>query len=238
MSFKYTSNALTSLQRTLSQPRLNRYFGLAGGDAELAVKHHEWNAHLSQALQLPLQSFEITLRNVLSEQLEITYGSNWFDAINGHMDAHWQRKLAEIKNDLSRKGKVPYSAPDIIAQTTFGYWVALMDSKYDRLWWKFCLQKAFRAPAPGFSRRRIHACTKTLNQLRNRIAHHEPVYDRPLDQELTDLLLVSRWICPDTGDWIDSQSLGFRNLWKNRPTQRKTVFKNKEERWGAINWNV
>jgi hypothetical protein len=39
-----------------------------------------------------------------------------------------------------------------------------------------------------------------IHQLRNRIAHHEPIHNRPLARLHEDALLVAEWACPGTRD--------------------------------------
>jgi hypothetical protein len=39
-----------------------------------------------------------------------------------------------------------------------------------------------------------------------RIAHHEPIHNRPLEQMHADVHLVSGWICPTACMWISSHS--------------------------------
>jgi hypothetical protein len=42
-----------------------RYVNLAGGDKALALELHAWNAELGGSLHLPMQHFELLLRNSL-----------------------------------------------------------------------------------------------------------------------------------------------------------------------------
>jgi SAICAR synthetase len=71
----------------------------------------------------------------------------------------------------------------------------------------------------GFSRVKVHADTRTLNNLRNRIAHYEPIYHRQLNLELDSLLVITRWICPDAADWIYGQAAAFQRTWNKTPSE-------------------
>jgi hypothetical protein len=61
-------------------------------------------------------------------------------------------------------------------------------------------------------RQDVHAAVRDLHLLRNRIAHHEPIHNRPLSQ----LLTVAGWICPTTCAWIGTRSQ-MPALLKQRP---------------------
>ena len=67
-----------------------------------------------------------------------------------------------------------------------------------------------RPETPGIEgrgmRRDVHDAMQELHLLRNRIAHHEPIYNRPLGR-LHDLALTTAgWICPVTRQWMAGRS--------------------------------
>ena len=43
-------------------------------------------------------------------------------------------------------------------------------------------------------------------KLRNRIAHHEPIFTRRLDEDHTRILQVTGWISPRARAWIECRS--------------------------------
>ena len=40
------------------------------------------------------------------------------------------------------------------------------------------------------------------DDLRNRVAHHEPLHHRPLADDAALLLELLQWMCPDTHTWV------------------------------------
>jgi hypothetical protein len=54
--------------------------------------------------------------------------------------------------------------------------------------------------------------------LRNRIAHHEPIHNRPLEQLHSDIRVVSGWVCPIASAWISSHS-SVETMLRLRPRQ-------------------
>ena len=45
-----------------------------------------------------------------------------------------------------------------------------------------------------------------VRQLRNRIAHHEPILHYRLDSEYCRVLEATEWICPITAAWVGATS--------------------------------
>jgi hypothetical protein len=79
---------------------------------------------------------------------------------------------------------------------------ALLAGHYDRTLWRNCLFRAF----PGQGRRRVHDAVQRLHHARNRLAHHEPMFNRPIAHLHQDALDVAGWICPITRSWIERHS--------------------------------
>jgi hypothetical protein len=91
----------------------------------------------------------------------------------------------------------------VVAELPFGFWRYLLASRYERTLWRTSIYRAF----PGQGRRQpVHARLADLHQLRNRIAHHEPVHNRPLARLHDDAMLVAEWACPGTRTWIAARS--------------------------------
>jgi hypothetical protein len=55
-------------------------------------------------------------------------------------------------------------------------------------------------------RRDVHDAIRDLHVLRNRIAHHEPIHNRPLEMLHEQALTVAEWVCPVTRRWIAARS--------------------------------
>jgi hypothetical protein len=55
-------------------------------------------------------------------------------------------------------------------------------------------------------RAEAHKPLDYLRTLRNRIAHHEPIFTRHLAADFRSILEVSGWICTKTADWIRHHS--------------------------------
>jgi len=97
----------------------------------------------------------------------------------------------------------------VVAELPFGSWRYLLASRYERTFWRTGLYWAF----PGQGRRQaVYTRLAGIHQLRNRIAHHEPIHNRPLARLHDDALLVAEWACPGTRTWIAARSAAPRLL--------------------------
>jgi hypothetical protein len=72
--------------------------------------------------------------------------------------------------------------------------------------WLPCLRDAFPGIRGTGLRRDVHDALRDLHLLRNRIAHHEPIHNRPLAQLHAVALTAAGWICPTTQAWIAARS--------------------------------
>lgn len=70
--------------------------------------------------------------------------------------------------------------------------------------WRPALYKAF--PNARMKRTRVHQPLDYLRTFRNRIAHHEPIFNRHLQKDYDSILMITGWICSKTTDWIKHHS--------------------------------
>ena len=59
---------------------------------------------------------------------------------------------------------------------------------------------------PRLSRKAAHAPLDYLRTLRNRIAHHEPIFNRHLAKDHERILEVAGWLSPPIRTWIERHS--------------------------------
>src|SRR5438309_9634692 len=105
---------------------------------------------------------------------------------------------------------------DVVASLTLGFWADILHYEmYDQMW-RECTHKAFPNRPKGTRRGSIAPAIKRLKNLRNRVAHHEPIFHLPLVQEHKDVTEISWWICPVTSAWVARHSR-FNDVWTNQP---------------------
>lgn len=211
--FTLNNEILETLEAVLSQERMTTYTTATGGDKEKALRLYTWNIAVSAAFYGPLQSLEVSLRNSMHQQLSLVYGPDWYDNNACGLDAQSVKRVREAKDKLN-KGRYPIDPPHMVAELPFGFWVALLGKgghytfgnkkNYDMTLWRPALHKAF--PHSRLSRRDTHRPLDYLRTLRNRIAHHEPIFSRHLQKDFQSILDVTGWICPATSRWIKNHS--------------------------------
>ena len=184
-SFSIDPSLHAKLSASLSPARLSTYLTAVGGDADQAIRLHVWNTAISAAFYGPLQSLEVTLRNALDQQLAKMFGPAWMDAPACPLDAYGRWCIETAKRELS-KAHADLAPSRIVAALSFGFWVSLLSpggqlswpsgpsAHYEMTLWRPVLRLAF--PYASGSRKAVHRPINTLRTLRNRIAHHEPIF--------------------------------------------------------------
>ena len=209
------SDILEAVEVALSPKRLITYVMAASGDRKIALQLHAWNTAVSAAFYGPLQGLELTLRNAMNRQLVRKYGEEWYDDnSDAELDQHACRHVASTKNRLERFYSSAEAA-QIVANLSFGFWVSLVgpggkrgnncEANYEKTLWRPALRQAFRYPKP-LLRKEVHIRLDRLRNLRNRIAHHEPILARDLEKDHQDILELADLICPETAEWIKQRS--------------------------------
>lgn len=211
--FDLQDDVLQALEASLSPERMETYVQEAGGDREKALRLYTWNTAISAAFYGPLQGLEVALRNAIHRELDAVYGPDWYDNPACGLDSGALERIDAAKRTL-RKSRYPVDPPHMVAELAFGFWVSLLGSggwapdrskrDYEKTLWRKCLYKAF--PHARLSRKQAHAPLDYLRTFRNRIAHHEPIFDRHLKADYQSILKVSGWMCPKTRNWIEHHS--------------------------------
>jgi hypothetical protein len=198
------------LRARLAPARFDKYVAAAGGDPVLALRLYEWNIQASSSLHGAIGQFEVLLRNALDVQL-----SKYHRTVLGGDGSWWKDPAMPLHNDLAdlvsdacrraRRGGVPETHGKVIAELMFGFWRFVLDARHSGTLWAPALRHAFPHLRPK-TRSEVYDRVERLNALRNRVAHHEPVHQVPLEDRWQDLLTVAGWICPTTAAWIWSGS--------------------------------
>lgn len=178
MVAKFTSD----LERLVSIPRLERYRDHHGDNLETAI-NYLWNSMISEALVQALSAMEVSLRNAVHRTFSEYSGTEyWFQAI---LHPNEMKMVDDVWKRLSNRHRHPPTPGQMIAELTFGFWPTLFKSDYHDLWWK---NKAvlFKAvfphiphglpPKRSITRKDIHERVELCKNLRNRVMHHEPIY--------------------------------------------------------------
>ena len=213
-SFSYEGDILGDLEASFSPERMSTYLRAARGDREKAIHLYTWNTAISAAFYGPLQGLEVALRNAVHRQLAGCYGAAWYDNSAAGFDMGCLVRIANAKTEVARAGH-SVGPPRVVAALSFGFWISLLGSggridprrkaDYEKTLWRPALRGAF-PHCRILRRKQAHNPLNGLRTLRNRIAHHEPIFARRLMEDHERILDVTGWISPGTRTWIERHS--------------------------------
>jgi hypothetical protein len=186
---------------TLTPPRLTKYLVATNNDPHRALRLYALNTRVSAEFLADLHYVEIALRNRFDEQLTLAFGASWFDH-PGFRALLPQRSVDILQAARSKATKhLPAGAivkpGKVIAELSFGFWLMLTNPPFEHTLWVPYLHKAFRPRRPP-ARSAFNATLEKLRLLRNRVAHHEPIFHVKLQEHHEVLANVCRLLCPAT----------------------------------------
>jgi hypothetical protein len=193
---------------TLSIPRFATYLDACNNANEAALRLYGWNARVSSAFLFPLHLFEICIRNAVANAATATYSPTWPWA------ATFERSLPDYQHfsprreivKVRQRHQAPQSTGKVIADLKFAFWVSMFTGRHDRRLWRPHLKIEFPNTPPGMTvervRTRIYAVADEVRQLRNRIAHHEPIFRRDLIASYEAIEEIVGYRCADTLAWM------------------------------------
>ena len=196
----------------LTRPRLKKYLEEAKRynaddeeDYDFALRLYIWNTALGAAFYGPLQALEITLRNAVNKQFTHAYSKNWHSKkldetkLGGYLTKEIEDAQKYWKDKKNKEIGKSDAAEGIISQFSLRFWVKLF--KRDDLW-NSILCNAFQNE--NLSRYDVHSRLENILTLRNDIAHHEPIFDRPnLEADMANILDILGWLNPEAKAWVE-----------------------------------
>lgn len=204
----FSALELSNIPLVLSEPRFTTYLQHSGNDRELALKLYKWNIELSAAFVIPLHILEVAIRNAVVEVLESVHTSNWpwnqgfiISLPDPPRHAYNPRKnLENVARNQPTMGKV-------VAELKFVFWQKMFTQRHDgRLWNNYIKTQFSNAPSAMSVvdiRKSIHDDIMFLRELRNRIAHHEPIFLRDPMEDYNKILRLLAWRNQIVADWMN-----------------------------------
>lgn len=187
----------SNLDAYISVPRMKTYLAETFEDLGLARDLYLWNRDLSAAFLADIAILEVSMRNAMHTALVNEWGAQWYQdgpaldqRSSDQLSKAWDRIPRTQRENLTTNRAV---AGRLVANCMFGFWTNLLDqggptglkpprdeANYEQTWQR-ALRKAFKgarseakaAPGGKFDRQWVHAQVKEVNDLRNRVAHHE-----------------------------------------------------------------
>ena len=176
-----------NINHLFSTSRISPYFQTGDSPREVLNKYH-LNIMLSEAMVPTLHYLEVCLRNRIDHLFCKLYGLNWLIQIPKNLPITVEdiKRIDKIKARIKREYKREPAHGDILSQMAFGFWCSFFHRKYDPIIWhrKNSINSVF-PNLPRFNRKRSYIEKKILiiKDVRNRIAHHEPIWNMVISIE-------------------------------------------------------
>lgn len=220
--FLNDQQGVNDFRKALSEPRFLPYLRQSNGEVLAAVCLYDWNCKLAQSLYFPLHMWEIVFRNKMNRLLVWKFQNpDWpYDAkLWRQLTGPDQRRLREARDrQESKRGRRPAPTDAIVADLSAGFWVSLLTNAYTLpLQWRHNIGRVFPNNTnltQGFT---WEMCDDLLT-VRNRIAHHEPIYKMPLGDRRTTAGNLLSAMCT-TSSAYTTASCTFWPVWNAGPPQ-------------------
>ena len=186
-----------------------KQFELDGGTPDQLLALLVWNIRAAGAALETIATVEILVRQAMDSAL-----AAWAQSKS---DGHWSQLLdldPQMRQTVARAKKTATgSKPNRSMETLalylpFGFWRYLITTKRHASLWVPVLHQAFPLGNADITKRRLEISRdlEFLVTLRNRIAHHDPIFRRDLLLDFQTALRVSRAIHPAAGEWVKGLS--------------------------------
>lgn len=201
------------LESLFSSERLSTYLAHCGDDFGAAVRLYRWNSAVTAAFWEPIGHLEVALRNTLAAQLSdrharLGQSGSWLEDPRRELSERARAEIAAARDRVRQKGKRA-SEGQTISELSFGFWRFLITKKLTGLWPDLAGGFSF---APDRQRETIEKPIGRLHDFRNRLAHHQPVWNRQPEERYGDLLALAGYIDPALPGWIEVTSIVGRAL--------------------------
>lgn len=172
-----------------------------------ALELYAWNAKVSAAMVMPLHIIEIVLRNAISSAIAMSVQNDeWI------CDESFLNRLPAMQRKyLIEKRKKHHTVNKVIPELKFSFWEQMMTSRHDGRVWKKYLNDVFPncdcSQTCEYNRKFIHDEIVIIRNLRNRIAHYEPIFYRNLIADYERIYDLVELCCLSTATWMDANQL-------------------------------
>jgi len=174
---------------------IDKYITKKRFDKYVSLSQYEENLTLSKRYYIPLSILEVSLRNAINDNFERFYGSGWLVNESSFLQRDHLKKIFEAKQKIKSR-KETLSKDKLIAELSFGFWVNLFKSSYDRQMRISNLQQIFtnlpKREEKLMNRSEIFKIINHIRNFRNRIFHHEKIVNKQgfqnIENDINDIL--------------------------------------------------
>ena len=168
-------------QYVMSSNRMGRYLNSVGGQTKKAMTLYRLNLRLAQEMFTIESCFEVALRNRIDSHYSSIHGSDWIrdagSSTGMFNNQHCSKTAAIIATAM--RNLPAYSHPKLVAAMDFGFWRYMFARHQFFAGGQTLLQifpsKPISTPTVSYNHGYIFNELEKINELRNRLAHHEPI---------------------------------------------------------------
>lgn len=195
------------IKQVLSISRMSTYEHAVLSDVAFsdALELYAWNAQISAAMLAPLHICEVSIRNAVAEAIQCQYGDLW------PWSTGFERSLPNSgrynsKQDLFNARNNQRTIGKVIPELKFVFWQKMFTGRFDQRLWHNHLDQVLPnldvTLVLGSKRQKVFTELEQVRKLRNRIAHHEPIFNRNLQEDFDVITKLIRARCNHTADWM------------------------------------
>ena len=220
-----TEDVVKALRAAISAARLSTYetaTGRKGDDDSSAIALYAWNAKISGALMAPIHFCEVVIRNAVSDALEELYGPAWPWSPGFEQSLQAPRRGYSPRKDL-QNARYKFTSPatgKVIPELNFVFWQKMFTKRHDYRLWEPFLHKVLPNLDPSKPiatlRQDIYDEIEQIRKLRNRIAHHEPIFTRDIEDDLLKVINMVQLRCQTSASWLMENQM-VEDLIKSKP---------------------
>jgi len=210
-----------AVRRALSEERLRTFDCAVTCSTQCTpLELYLWNARISAAFLVPLHIGEVVTRNAVSDALTRIHGPRW-PWVQGFEDSLPSPAGGyDPRRELRRAAARSSATATVIPTLSFVFWQKMFTHRFDARLWSRCMGQVFPGADRGMPlhgiRAEMHRDLEQIRRLRNRIAHHEPIFGRALADDYAAIERVVKLRCPRTAAWMAGHDR-VRPLLRNRP---------------------
>lgn len=145
-----------------------------------SLERYIWNVKLCESLYPSIHYFEILLRNQISRSISrILDNDEWLISEKTSMFNSEQKQKIEKALEVLKEKEETICSSNVIRHLNLGFWVKLFNANYDIVLWHQGLEKKVFPFLKPEKRKRsvVLRKLKMIHIIRNRIAHHEPIWN-------------------------------------------------------------
>lgn len=168
-------------EKVMTSARMNRYLASCGNNTRKAMTLYRKNLQLSQEMFTVISCFEVALRNAIDSQCHTIFGDDWLRNGTSPGGIFDNRQCYQTKQNITEainKLNV-YTHQKLVAELGFGFWRFMFAQHQfnatSRVLLRIFPSKPISTPTQQYNHTYVFNQLASINHIRNRIAHHEPI---------------------------------------------------------------